>query len=229
LSYQIAGECLIFASSADALVQHPLAPTEIDPQGIYNYVYFHMVPSPGTIYKGQRRLLPGEYLVFKMGRAEARKYWHMEFQENEKGDFYSMKREFLQVLRSSVAGARGGQKVGAFLSGGTDSSTIAGILGQVSGEPAHTYSIGFAAEGYDETEYARIAVRHFSTQHHEYYVTPDDAVNAIPQIAAVFDQPFGNASAVPAFYCARMAKADGLDRILRGERALCQAAYFFAV
>jgi asparagine synthase (glutamine-hydrolysing) len=217
LSYQIARECLIFASSADALVQHPLAPPKVDPQGIYNYVYFHMVPSPGTIYKDQHRLLPGEYMVFKKGRAETRRYWYMNFLENEKGDFDELKREFLQVLRTSVADATGGQKVGAFLSGGTDSSTIAGIVGQVSGEPARTYSIGFAAEGYDETEYARIAARHFSTQHHEYYVTPDDVVDAIPQIAAVFDQPFGNASAVPAFYCARMAKADGLDRILGGD------------
>jgi asparagine synthase (glutamine-hydrolysing) len=217
LSYQIAGDTLVFASSADALVQHPRTPAVIDPQGIYNYAYFHMVPSPGAIYKGQQRLLPGEYLIFKKGRAETTKYWHMTFQEKENGGFEDLKREFLQVLRTSVSGVTGGQKVGAFLSGGTDSSTIAGILGQVSGEPARTYSIGFAADGYDETEYARIAARHFSTQHHEYYVTPDDVVNAIPQIAAVFDQPFGNASAVPAFYCARMAREDGLERILGGD------------
>jgi asparagine synthase (glutamine-hydrolysing) len=217
LAYQITAEALVFATSADALIQHPLTPAHIDPQGIYNYVYFHMVPSPGTIYKAQRRLLPGEYLTFKKGKAETRKYWHMNFQENEKGDFEELKQQFLQVLRTSVAESTGGQQVGAFLSGGTDSSTIAGILGQVSAEPARTYSIGFAAEGYDETEFARIAARHFSTNHHEYYVTPDDVVNAIPQIAAVFDQPFGNASAVPAFYCARMAKADGLDRILGGD------------
>ncbi|MDO9189526.1 MAG: asparagine synthase C-terminal domain-containing protein, partial [Sulfurimicrobium sp.] len=78
-------------------------------------------------------------------------------------------------------------------------------------------AIGFEADGYDEMEYARIAARRFSTQHHEYYVTPDDVVAAIPQIAAIFDQPFGNASAVPAFYCSRMAKADGLSRILGGD------------
>ncbi|MDB5772200.1 MAG: asparagine synthase, partial [Burkholderia sp.] len=217
LTYQVAGDTLVFATSADALVQHPLTPPHIDPQGIYNYVYFHMVPSPGTVYKAQQRLLPGEYLTFKNGRADTHKYWQMNFQENEKGDFEELKQQFLQVLRTSVSESTGGQRVGAFLSGGTDSSTIAGILGQVSGEPARTYSIGFAAEGYDETEYARIAVRHFSTQHHEYYVTPDDVVNAIPQIAAICDQPFGNASAVPAYYCARMAKADGLERILGGD------------
>lgn len=217
LSYQISGAGLVFGSSADALAHHPLARLEIDPQGIYNYVYFHMIPGPGTIYKGQQRLLPGEYLVFRNGRAETRKYWEMQFREEERLPFGELRQEFLRLLHASVREATGGQEVGAFLSGGTDSSTIAGILGQVGGRPAQTYSIGFEAEGYDEMEYARIAARHFSTRHHEYYVTPDDVVAAIPQIAAIFDQPFGNASAVPAFYCARMAKADGLSRILGGD------------
>jgi asparagine synthase (glutamine-hydrolysing) len=217
LSYQISGDSLIFGSSADALVLHPLAKPEIDPQGLYNYVYFHMVPGAGTIYKGQQRLLPGEYLVYRKGKAETRRYWEMQFLEEETLPFGELKQEFLRLLHSSVSEAAGNQEVGAFLSGGTDSSTIAGILGQVSGRPAQTYSIGFDAEGYDEMEYARIAARHFSTNHHEYYVTPDDVVAAIPQIAAIFDQPFGNASAVPAFYCARMARADGLSRILGGD------------
>lgn len=217
LSYQISGKGMIFGSSADALVLHPLAKREIDAQGLYNYVYFHMIPGPGTIYKGLQRLLPGEYLVFRNGKAETRRYWEMQFLEEEKLPFGELRQEFLRLLHSSVREAAGGQEVGAFLSGGTDSSTIAGILGEVGGRPARTYSIGFAAEGYDEMEYARIAARHFSTRHHEYYVTPDDVVAAIPQIAAIFDQPFANASAVPAFFCARMAKADGLSRILGGD------------
>ncbi|MEN6585989.1 MAG: asparagine synthase-related protein [Sulfuricella sp.] len=217
LSYQVSGECLVFGSSADALNLHPLAKSEIDPQGLYNYVYFHMIPGAGTVYKSQQRLLPGEYLIYRNGKAETRKYWEMQFLEDQKLPMGELKQEFLQLLHSSVREAVGTQQVGAFLSGGTDSSTIAGILGAVSGEPARTYSIGFEADGYDEMDYARIAARHFSTQHHEYYVTPDDVVAAIPQIAAVFDQPFGNASAVPAFYCARMARADGLSRILGGD------------
>jgi asparagine synthase (glutamine-hydrolysing) len=217
LCYKISDDGLIFGSAADALAIHPRAKSEIDPQGLYNYVYFHMVPGPGTIYKGQQRLLPGEYLLFRKGRAEIRRYWEIQFLEEEKQSFDGLKEEFLRVLRASVREAAGNQQVGAFLSGGTDSSTIAGTLGAVDGQPARTYSIGFDADGYDEMEYARIAARHFATRHHEYYVTPDDVVEAIPQIAAVFDQPFGNASAVPAFYCARMAKADGLNRILGGD------------
>jgi len=217
LSYSLSGDGLVFGSSADAIILHPLARPEIDPQGLYNYLYFHMVPGPDTIYAGQKRLLPGEYLVFRKGRAETKKHWEMRFLEGQNRPFDELKLEFLRLLRSSVRDAASGQEVGAFLSGGTDSSTIAGILGEVGDRPARTYSIGFEADGYDEMEYARIAARHFSTEHHEYYVTPDDVVAAIPQIAGIFDQPFGNASAVPAFYCARMARADGLERILGGD------------
>ena len=217
LSYQVVGEAMVFGSSADAINRHPLTPGRIDPQGIYNYVYFHMVPSPGTVYRNQQRLLPGEYLLFKKGKLETRPYWRMQFQENGTRSFAELKEEFLRVLRSSVREASGGQQVGAFLSGGTDSSTIAGILCEVGGKPAKTYSIGFEAQGYDEMEYARIASRHFKTEHHEYYVTPDDVVAAIPQVAAMFDQPFGNASAVPTFYCARMARADGVTRMFGGD------------
>ncbi|RJG16271.1 asparagine synthetase B family protein [Massilia cavernae] len=217
MSYQAAAGALVFASSADAIVRHPLTPAVIDPQGLYNYVYFHMVPGPGTVYRGQERLLPGEYLRFKDGRINKRAYWRMVFRERPEQDESQLKDQFRQILRNSVREASGGQQVGAFLSGGTDSSTIAGILCEVGGKPANTYSIGFEAEGYDEMSYARLASRHFGTSHHEYYVTPDDVVDAIPRIAAVFDQPFGNASAVPAFYCARMAGADGVTRMLGGD------------
>ena len=217
LSFQISGESLVFGSSADAINLHSQIKPEIAPQSLYNYVYFHMVPGPDTIYQGQKRLLPGEYLTYRKGRVETRKYWEMRFLEHEARPFPELKQDFLSVLRSSVKEAIGGEEVGAFLSGGTDSSTIAGLLGEVSGQPARTYSIGFDASGYDEMEYARIAAKHFSTRHHEYYVTPDDIVAAIPQVAAIFDQPFGNASAIPAFYCARMAKADGLSRMLGGD------------
>jgi asparagine synthase (glutamine-hydrolysing) len=91
------------------------------------------------------------------------------------------------------------------------------MLGEVTAEAARTYSIGFEAAGYDEMEYARIAAKHFGTRHHEYYVTPNDVVAAIPQIAAVHDQPFGNSSAVPTFFCAKLAKEDGVDMLLGGD------------
>jgi len=217
MSYQVVGEALLFASSADALVRHPLASHAIDPQAIYNFVYFHMVPAPRSVYQGHERLLPGEYLRYSKGRIEKRSYWRIVFEENHARSFEEARDQFREVLRSSVREASGNEKVGAFLSGGTDSSTIAGVLTEVGGKPAETYSIGFHAKGYDETEFARIAARHFGTNHHEYYVTEEDVVKAIPRIAAAFDQPFGNASAVPAYYCSQLAKDDGITRMLGGD------------
>ena len=83
--------------------------------------------------------------------------------------------------------------------------------------PADAYSIGFDAEGYDEMAYARIAARHFGARHHTYYVTPDDVLRAVPVIAATYDEPFGNASAVPTYYCASLAHGEGVQMMLAGD------------
>lgn len=208
---------LIFGSTADALFAHPLTVREVANQGVYDYAYFHMVPGPGTIYRGIERLQPGHFLLFKDGKGETRPYWQMSFIETWQGEVPQYKAPFLQSLREGVATAVDYEECGAFLSGGTDSSTIAGLLNQISGRPARTYSIGFDAAGYDEMEYARLASRHFKTEHHEYYVTPDDVVQAIPAIAEVYDQPFGNASAIPTYFCARMARDGGISRLLGGD------------
>lgn len=218
LYYQILENGLLFGTSLDAVMRHPLAKDEISSQGIYDYIYFHMVPGPNTIYREPKRLLPGEYIYYKHGKLTAERYWNVQFRENEAQSFSELKQNFISLLHTSVKDAIAGyQQVGAFLSGGTDSSTIAGMLQEVTGKPAKTFSIGFDAPGYDEMDYARIAARHFSTDHHEYYVTPQDVAAAIPQIAAMFDQPFGNASAIPSFYCAQMAKKDGIELLLGGD------------
>src|SRR6185503_5411700 len=154
---------------------------------------------------------------WRPGKAETLPYWEMRYAENEDRPFPELKEMFLSTLRQSVRTAAAEGTVGTFLSGGTDSSTLAGILGEVTGEPARTYSIGFEAQGYDEMAYARIAARRFGTRHHEYYVTPGDVADAIPRIAAVHDQPFGNSSAVPTYYCAKLAKSDGVNTLLGGD------------
>lgn len=217
LCYRVANGKLVFGSTLDAINAFPGTRSEVNLQAIYDYVYFHMVPAPDTVQTGVRRLLAGEYLSFRPGKAECSRYWEMQFVEHEQRSFPDLKETFLAVVRDSVREAAAHASVGAFLSGGTDSSTIAGMLGQVSGAPANTYSIGFEAKGFDEMDYARIAAKHFGTHHHEYYVTPQDVVAAIPQIAAVHDQPFGNASAVPTYYCAKLAKDDGIDTLLGGD------------
>ncbi|HEY1042880.1 MAG TPA: asparagine synthase C-terminal domain-containing protein [Telluria sp.] len=218
LSYRCGDDALVFASNADAIALHPTGrQLQVDRQGIYDYVYFHMVPSPGHVWQGVRRLLPGEMLEYRCGKASVRRYWRMRFDEQAPAAFGQLKERFVSAVRDSVRDASSGCETGAFLSGGTDSSTIAGMLGEATGRPARTYSIGFDAQGYDEMAYARIAARHFGTDHHEYYVTPDDVADAIPEVASAFDQPFGNASAVPAYLCARMARRDGIERLLGGD------------
>ena len=217
LCYAAAGDKLVFGSTLDAISAFPGIGSAINRQAIYDYVYFHMVPGPQTIYSGRQRLLPGTFLTWRNGTTETRPYWQIQYSENEQRPFPALKESFLSLLRESVREAASAGPVGTFLSGGTDSSTLAGMLGEVTGEPARTYSIGFEAHGYDEMEYARIATRHFGTRHHEYYVTPGDVVDAIPRVAAVHDQPFGNASAVPTYYCAKLAREDGVETLLGGD------------
>lgn len=217
LCYGVVGGKLVFGSTLDSISAFPGSTAGIDRQAIYDYVYFHMVPAPQTIHAGRRRLLPGSLLTWRDGKPETRSYWEMRFAENEKRPLPELKEAFLASLREGVRNAAQGGTVGTFLSGGTDSSTVAGILGEVTGEPARTYSIGFEAQGYDEMSYARVAARHFGTRHHEYYVTPADVVSAIPRIAEVYDQPFGNSSVVPTYFCARLAKRDGIEILLGGD------------
>jgi len=208
---------VVFGSTAAAVAAHPMVARQVNLQSVFNYVYFHMVPGPETIFTGQRRIPPGGYVRFARGAVAAGTYWKMAYREREPADLAALEDEFRRLLEASVRKLLDGRRVGAFLSGGTDSSTVAGMLGRVAGAPAKTFSIGFAAAGYDEMEYARIAARHFGTDHHEYYVTPDDVVALVQRVAQYCDQPFGNSSTVPAYYCARMAQSEGVDTLLAGD------------
>ncbi len=202
-----------FAERADALAK---SPDDIDPQAILEYLYFHVIPSPRTIYHGVHRLQPGNFLNQTSTGATAEPYWQPTFKAINRS-FEEKRSLFLQLLESAVQRQLDGSPAACFLSGGTDSSTLAGIIRRVTGEPPETYSIGFAAEGYDEMEYARMASRHFGTNHHEHYITPDDVLELIPIIAAAQDQPFGNSSVVPAYFCALKARADGVSKLLAGD------------
>jgi asparagine synthase (glutamine-hydrolysing) len=217
LFYTVDQGPLVFGSSLDSIADISKRKPQIDPQAIFHYIHFHMVPGPRTMYAGLRRLPAASLLIWRNGEAVTRPYRDMCFIENEKRSFAQLKSEFIGLLRNSVFEAAQEGGVGSFLSGGTDSSTIAGMLREVSGDRPRTYSIGFPAEGYDEMHYARIAARHFGTDHHEYYITPQDVVDAIPLIAMAHDQPFGNSSAIPTYYCAKLAKEDGVKVMLGGD------------
>jgi asparagine synthase (glutamine-hydrolysing) len=201
-----------FAARADAL-----GAEELDPQAIYDYLFFHVIPSPRTIFKGVQRLPAGHQAVFDGSKLVVSPYGGLDFRPVQKPSFEALKAEFRGLLTRAVqAELEPGGPPACFLSGGTDSSTIAGHIRQVAGQ-VHTYSIGFDAQGYDEMEYARIAARHFGAVHHEYYVTPDDLVQSIAHVAASYDQPFGNSSALPAYYCALRAREDGVTKLLAGD------------
>lgn len=219
MCYRVVGDRLWFDERADTLARaapgRPAA--EIDPQAIFDYLYFHVIPSPRTIFRGVFRLPPGHYALFERGRLTVEPYWLPEFQPAARGDFPALRDEFRHLLKQSVQRQLDGSKAACYLSGGTDSSTVAGMIREASGAPAASYSIGFEAEGYDEMAYARIAAQRFGTDHHEYYVTPQDLVDSIADVAGHYDQPFGNSSAAPAYYCAKMARADGVTRILAGD------------
>ena len=145
-------------------------------------------------------------------------YWQLKYNDDGMESFAMLEGGFRRILREAVVRAIDGEtEIGAFLSGGTDSSTVTGLLTELSGKPARTYSIGFSADGFDEMKYARITARHFSAQAHEYYLTPADVVDAIPIIAQAYDEPFGNESAVPTYFCAKMARADGIQVLLAGD------------
>lgn len=208
-----------FATTVASLTAHPDIACAIDLQAVFNYAYFHVVPAPRGIFKGVERLDPGEYLRLSAGRIETGRYWTPSYRETNEASEGELVEEFRRSVRGAVQScldrARG--KVGAFLSGGTDSSTVAGVVGELTGEPPDTYSIGFQVEGYDESSYARIAARHFGSRHHEYVVTPEDLMDALPRLARSYDEPFGNASAIASYYCARLAHEDGVQTMLGGD------------
>jgi asparagine synthase (glutamine-hydrolysing) len=214
LCYRIVDGALHFAARADDLAD---ADTPVDPQAIFDYLYFHVIPSPRTIYRGIFRLPPGHYAWFHNGQLTVAPYWQPVFHEHQDTPRELLRNEFRKLLLDSVESQLDGGKPACFLSGGTDSSTIAGMATRARGNTVATYSIGFDAQGYDEMAFASMVAKHFGTEHHAYYVTPQDLVRSIPAVAAHFDQPFGNSSALPAYYCAKKAQEDGVSKLLAGD------------
>ncbi|MBK6597001.1 MAG: asparagine synthase [Proteobacteria bacterium] len=205
---------LLVASRADTVARQPGVNAAISPQSIFNYTFFHMVPSPGTVYAGVAKLEPATTARFDGRNVRTQRYWMPRYPERWPSEAEIIER-MQPILLRAVEAAEPGDASGAFLSGGLDSSTVVGMLAKV--QPAKTFSIGFSEEGYDEMEYARTSARHFKTEPNEYYVQPADVAVAVPRIAAAYDEPFGNSSAVPTMFCARLAAQSGVTHLLAGD------------
>ncbi len=216
LAFYCQNGLLVFGSELDQIMGHPGVKAAVDPQAIFNYLYFHMIPSPGSIYSGVSKLQPGEFLEFNNGQLTRDFYWQLRYNDSN----FSKKELLAQLqpqLQQSVSACAPDDHTGAFLSGGLDSSTVTGLYQKIANWPIDAFTMGFDADGYDEMEYARITAAHFKVNLHEYYVTPADVLQAIPLIAQTYDEPFGNDSAVPAYYCAKFARELGMTRLLAGD------------
>lgn len=230
LAHAERGGALLFGSRLDALAAHPAVEAAVSPQAVYRYAMNFVSPAPCTIYDGASKLLPGFLLDFRAqeGRTELRPYWRTPYDPYARVDARQARDALFSHLERSVrrALAQGSPDAGAFLSGGLDSSTVAGLLARQNSGKATAYTIIFDDPRYDEGPYARLAAGHFGLAHREYCLQPEDVVTALPDVVRVFDEPFGNSSVIPALFCARMARSevglllagDGGDELFAGNK-----------
>src|SRR5215813_2111804 len=210
----------VFASHAAGVIGSGVLEKEVDRYAIVDYVNFHVIPAPRTAFRDVVKLRPGEYLVWKNGHVRKAFYWEMEYPEDLQGNAAGLAKRLFRELEDSVrvtACDLDLAETGCFLSGGTDSSSIAGFLSRIRRRPARAFSIGFAERRFDELHYARIAARHFNLQHHERQLNAEDAYQLIPKVVETFDEPFGNASAIPTLACLEFAKSQGTKVMLGGD------------
>ncbi len=215
---------LVFGSTTTAVGAHPGLATSISPQALFDYLYFTRIPAPQTVYREIGKLLPGQYVWYEDGHVTSDFYWKLVYSNEDArpnaAEVRALSEELMEILRRAVERASAGGKgtnVGTYLSGGIDSSTVTGVLADVSSHPVTAFTVGFDVEGYNEVQFANDVARHFGADHKVYDLTPRDVIDIAPLIAKIYDEPFGNSSAVPAFCCARLAKENGIDILLAGD------------
>lgn len=222
MCYGSAGDgALAFGSTADSVRAYPGMTATIRPQALFDFLYFiDRIPAPDTVYGEQRKLLPGQYLLYERGTIETGTYWRMPYGEAGDAGVEDPTEELLDRLRAALARSVRGEeltRVGAFLSGGLDSSTLLGLLAERAPRPPPSFTIGFETQGYDETEYAKLASDKFGGPHVVYRLRPEDVLDAIPRVSRIYDEPFANSSAIPAYFCALRAKEAGIEMMLAGD------------
>jgi len=206
----------VFGSELKALLEHPDVQREINPEALDAYFTLGYVPDPLTIFRSIHKLPPGHYLNFKDGHATVRQYWDFEFKATPpltEDDYLDQLRTLLDEsvrlrLISDVP-------LGAFLSGGIDSSTVVALMARHMGQPVKTFSIGFHEDSYNELKYARLTAEKFGTEHHEFFVTPD-ICDVIDDLVWHFDEPFADSSAIPTYMVSKLAR-DHVTVVLSGD------------
>jgi asparagine synthase (glutamine-hydrolysing) len=212
---------ILFGSRMAALLASPIPfRPSVDPSSLLDVVSSSIIATPGTIFREVVKVPPGHSVRVRDGRSHTHAYWDIDFRRADGEGPKPLMDRTRAALESAVDDrfeADRSQGAGAFLSGGVDSSTVAGLLTRVRGSSIPTFSIGFGEELFDELRYARIASAAFGTRQIEYRVTPRDVESAMEPLAEGFDEPFGNASAIPTYCCARLAREHGMDVLYAGD------------
>ncbi len=224
----IADGSVLFGSELKALIAHPALRREIDPAAIDDYMAFGYVPDHACIIRGVKKLPAGHYLLLQQGRAlpDPVQYWDIDYSQRVRGSQAELSEELMRLMRQGVESRMVADvPLGAFLSGGVDSSTVVALMAEKSRQPVKTCSIGFDKAGLDESAYAERIARRFATDHRNRQVAADD-FGLIDQLAFHFDEPFADASALPTYRVCEMAReqvtvalsGDGADEALAGYR-----------
>ncbi len=215
LYYGWAGGSFLFGSELKALRAHPACPTRVSPQALASFLRFAYVPSPHCIYEGLHQLLPGSYAIVRDGQATVTRYWDPRAVATEGAAHPSVLDDAAAIdeldglLRDATRRRMiADVPLGAFLSGGIDSSAVVALMQAGSAQPVRTFTIGFAEGGYDEAQDAAAVAAHLGTAHTALYVTPEEARAVIPRLADIYDEPFADSSQIPTFLVAQMARRD---------------------
>lgn len=224
LYYAHAETSLTFASELKALlVDTP--PGEVDPVGLHHYLTFQYVPAPWSIFTGIKKLRPGHILVCEHGTVTERAYWTVSYRQKRRHrSELDYQEEFLSLLRESTRLRLASDvPLGAFLSGGLDSSAVVALMSELTTKPVKTFSVGFKEDAFNELPYAREVATRFGTDHHE-LIVEHSAIDILPTLARVFDEPFADSSAIPTYYVSQLSRkfvtvilnGDGGDELLAG-------------
>jgi len=201
-SHQPNGD-LIFGSEFQALLKHPSISRDVDFSAIDSYLSYLCVPAPQTAFKQIRKLEPGHWMRWKDGEIETQRYWLPDFSKKIKISEEEAIEETTRILRESTRLRMISEvPLGAFLSGGVDSSTIVALMAQESSAPVKTFSIGFEEADYSELKYAKIVADHVGAEYNEFIVRPN-ALEILPTLVRHYGEPFGDSSAIPTYYVAK--------------------------